>query len=203
MLPKWHFIGHANQFDVEELILRFLFTTSTLDAESRSMLAGTTMSLDLKAKHSCMPRAINYYFNCRLFDTMADFRRRQFHLQSTHLHVRPTLFSGVLMARVEHNNHVYRRKYDWHSLRDDISTWPSAIRTKDGRCIVDYMGSNGKMHVEAANLTAGKLSLARTRGATVLPETQFSIDGYVHRSTLREKGFYFNIFHYSQIKDPI
>ena len=121
------------------------------------------MLLSLSAAHSCMGTAINYYFNCKVFRSLAEFHRRQIRLRTRIHHRSEQPFTGNLMARVRVGRFDYRRRIIWnwyHHMRADI---PTRVGTRGGRCILDYLDNHRRGHVEAANLIGGRVSIRGTR----------------------------------------
>ncbi len=99
-------------------------------------------SFAAKGENSCMSTALNFYFNVKAFEDINIFSVVQTEYLSLDVGRTPKLLSGKLMSGVCIDKKHYRRKLVWDDKFHLLALFPIEIKTRDGRCIVDFIDDN-------------------------------------------------------------
>jgi hypothetical protein len=158
------------------------------------------MSKVVREANTCMPTAINLYFDRVIFETWRDFKQKQRALGARlHIYI-PDKYALAMINKIELNHRIYRRKTIFSTMLHRKESLTFKLPGNHKRAIIDYKRiGNDEHHTEAVGMCDGEMTFLRYPERTTLPYCNISISRYIDRCyEPNDEGYYFAIYIYLQ-----
>jgi hypothetical protein len=146
--------------------------------------------LILKQLDTCMPTAINLYFDEQVFDSLDSFLSKQTERNSKILKVKINSLDSYLMNHVRVGTHNYKKLLVFNTKNPNCPDFPSKIPNHRKRAILHYQTITfpKQAHVEAITIKDGVVKYLCYPTESLLPYTNMTLNEYISKVRADQLG---------------